>query len=180
MTWKWTAVVSGFTLLAGWMGVNSAPPLATNAPQRSSSAAPVATARAAAAASDIQRQAARLHVRLNDRVDYREPTRNPFRFGARPAPARRAEPVRQAIELPPPPSVPVVPPITLAGIATDGEAGTAPQRTAILSTPVGVLLVKEGDAIGDAYRVVRIGEETVELSRTSDGSRIELRWTRNR
>lgn len=64
--------------------------------------------------------------------------------------------------------------MTLAGIASDGDA-SSPRRTAILSTPAGVLIVKEGDMIGDAYRVERIAEEMVELSRTADDSRLELR-----
>jgi len=50
------------------------------------------------------------------------------------------------------------------------------QRTAVLSTPANVLIVREGDVVGGLYRVIAIEEESVELEATADGSRRTLRF----
>ena len=47
------------------------------------------------------------------------------------------------------------------------------ERTAILSSPSGVLLVHEGDAVMSDYRVGRIESEAVELIKT-DGTSLRL------
>ena len=47
------------------------------------------------------------------------------------------------------------------------------ERTAILSSPSGVLLVREGDVVLGDYRVGRIESEAVELVKT-DGSTLRL------
>src|SRR5919108_5014194 len=88
MTWKSTAVVSAAGLLATWPG--SGPPLRTPAP--TAYATSPTAARTEAAAAEIQEQASRLHLRVQEAIAYQEPSRNPFRFStrlhARPAPAR--------------------------------------------------------------------------------------------
>jgi|SRR6185503_10862778 len=171
MSWKSYAAVSGATVLAGWLA--SAPP--SNVPDR---AAPVVRPPAArdGRSSDIEREAERLQARVQREVEYTQPQRNPFRFGAarpevhgggdlpNPAPA----------PAPPPVEVPIVapPPVTLAGIAED-QKGQQTERTAIISSPSGVLLVREGDPVLGEYRVGRIESEAVELVK-NDGTTLRL------
>jgi hypothetical protein len=52
--------------------------------------------------------------------------------------------------------------------------GDRVERTAILSSPGGVLLVREGDDVAGQYRVSKIENEAVELVRLSDGSALRL------
>jgi hypothetical protein len=61
----------------------------------------------------------------------------------------------------------------LSGIASDPD-GDRVVRTAVLSTPGGVLLVHEGDDVLGQYRVGTIGDDAVELMRVSDNSRLRL------
>jgi hypothetical protein len=63
--------------------------------------------------------------------------------------------------------------VSLSGVATD-QAGDRTVRTAILSSPSGVLLVHEGDDVLGQFRVDRIGEDAVDLTRISDGSTLRL------
>ena len=74
MNWKSTAAVSGATtLLATFFGW---PPSShqANPPASQGQTAPVVL-------SDIQSEAARLQTRVRKELDYRDPTRNLFRFG---------------------------------------------------------------------------------------------------
>src|SRR5688572_19162100 len=148
MSWKSYVVVSGATVLAGWLA--SAPP--SNAPE---GAASVPSRRPDAAggspASDIEREAERLQVRVEREVTYVQPQRNPFRFGDRRVEATRGGDVPEPVRAEPQPAiaaavVPPPPPMSLSGIAED-QIGDRLERTAILSSPSGVLLVREGDAV---------------------------------
>jgi hypothetical protein len=161
MNWKSTAAVSGATtLLATFFGW---PPSShqANAPVSQGQTAPVVL-------SDIQSEAARLQTRVRKELDYRDPTRNLFRFGER-APAARARQPHAAIEGPVAAAAPIVPslPFALAGMATETVDGTA-QRTAILSTPNDVVFVKSGDRVG-TFTVTQVDETGVELT-GADGS----------
>jgi hypothetical protein len=123
--------------------------------------------------TDIEEQAARLQSRLHVARAYAEPQRNPFRFAERrsAAPSSRELAVVEApppIDLPPP-----GPRVSVAGIAEEQLEGRI-ERTAILSSPMGVLLVREGDMVVDDYRVGRIEAESVELVRVSDGTSTRL------
>jgi Tfp pilus assembly protein PilP len=166
MTWKSYALASGVTLIATYFASGpvaqpeKAPP-AGRAPTRAN------------AANDIEEQAVRLQSRLRARTSYAEPSRNPFRFNRRRGSSAGngegitvTEPriVASPLTLPPTP-----PAIKLSGVAADVVDGST-QLTAILSTPQGVLLVKEGDAAGPVYRVVKIEETAVELVSVVDGS----------
>lgn len=170
MTWKTYAVVSGATVLAGWLA--SAPP--SNAPESAVSAPRQPAAPRDIPASDIEREADRLQVRVRREVEYSQPQRNPFRFGAGRADTDRGGDIPDAAP-PPQPAVvvPVAPPpVSLSGIAEDRD-GPRVERTAILSSPSGVLLVHEGDPVLGDYRVARIESEAVELVKT-DGSSLRL------
>ena len=161
MNWKSTAAVSGATVLATWFGWSPSPHQ-TNAPVSQ------AEQPAAVVLRDIQAEAQRLQTRVRKELDYRDPTRNLFRFSER-RPASNPRQAFAAVQQPAAGSAPVVPPLpfTLAGMATEAVDGSA-QRTAILSTPTDVLLVKEGDRVG-AFTVTRVDETGVDVT-GADGS----------
>jgi len=172
MTWKTYAAVSGATVLAGWIA--SSPPANTPAPSASAQRRP-ATATQPAAGSDIEEQAARLQARLRQETEYHAPARNPFRFGAREV-RRTDAPERSAAPAPVQPVIPALPPpppIKLSGIAEDGPADRI-ERTAVLSVPAGVVLVREGDVVLGQYRVARIEAGAVELADVSGGPAVRL------
>ena len=170
MNWKATAAVSGATLLAGWIA--SAPPAPTTP---SAVRSPSQTPQTAAAASDIGELAARLQTRPRPDAGYGDPERNLFRFGPN-KPVRSAEP---SVSAPAPPPVEILPqappplPVSLSGVASDTEGGST-VRTAILSSPGGVLLVHQGDEVLGQSRVGAIGEDSVELMRLSDGTALRI------
>ena len=171
MSWKSYAAVSGATVLAGWLA--SAPP--SNAPDRAAPAVRLPATRDVRS-PNIEREAERLQARVQREVEYTQPQRNPFRFGvARPEVNRGGDlPDPTPAPAPPPVVVPIVepPPVTLSGIAED-QKGQQMERTAILSSPSGVLLVREGDPVMGEYRVARIESEAVELVK-SDGTTLRL------
>lgn len=171
MNWKYTALVSGATVIATWLA--SAPtvrsPLAT-------AGAPLhPAAQSADAAADIVRQADRLHARLNAAVAYSQPARNPFRFSER---DQRA--LEGAASIPPAPvesltAFPQAPTLrfTLSGIAENSVDGKV-VRTAIISMPNDVVLVKEGDPVAGQYKVTSIAEDSIELTRLADDVAVRL------
>ena len=144
-------------------------------PRDAASAAP-SSSHTANAAVDIQREADRLHARLQQVAAYKLPTRNPFRFGTRPAPASGPRQAVKAVEEIPPPAAESQPPtfrIRLSGIGEDVD-GDQVTRTAIISTPDDVHLVKVGETVADIYRVVSITADSVELVRLDDSSTVRL------
>ncbi len=170
MTWKSTLVVSGAGLVATWLGVVSTP-VVPGAGGAAASAQPAQAVTPAAAANDIQLQAARLQAGIRRDAEYRSPSRNLFRFAEhRAAPARAAQAV-QPFQAPDVPSPAVRPRVRLSGIAADTVDG-AVQRTAVLSTSADVLLLKEGES-GGGYTVRKIGDDSVELVDTA-GSELTL------
>jgi hypothetical protein len=176
MTWKTYAAVSGATVLAGWLA--SAPPSNAPAPGATASRRPQTAATRATAGGDIEEQAARLQARLRQEPVYHEPSRNPFRFGEREVPraAPSSVPPREVAPLsiePIAPAPPPPPPVKLSGIAEDRN-GDRVERTAVLSSPSGVLLVREGDTVLGQYRVSRIEANAVELTDTLGGAPVRL------
>ena len=147
----------------------SMPPATQTAPVR---AAAPAQAERAESPIDIQQEAARLKLRMPTEPRYSEPARNPFRFTAprqpeRPAAAAPPSAAAPVAPLPPPP-----PQISLDGIASDTVDGQM-QRSAILNTSAGVVIAKEGDDVA-GYRVNRVAPDSVELTKTGDGSVLRL------
>lgn len=63
--------------------------------------------------------------------------------------------------------------LILSGIAED-RVGEQVVRTAVISTPTDVLLLKEGEQIGDQYKVDKIDAATIDLIRLSDGTSLRL------
>jgi len=165
MNWKSYAVASGATVLAGWLA--SVQP--SNAPagaQATQTAARPSSTPAAHAPTDIELQAMRLQARLRPERVYSEPARDPFRFAPRRPPGADARERDQPIgEAPPPAPVDLGPPaptVSLSGIAEDQIDGRT-VRTAVLSTPAGILIAREGEEILGYYRVTRIESEAVAL-----------------
>ena len=118
--------------------------------------------RGAALAAEIER----LHERLRPTATP-EHNRNLFQFAPRAAaPAAIAAPASVA---PLPAPAAAEPPFKLIGIAED--SGT---RTAILSSPAQLLMVKDGDVVLSKYRVTGISADAIELSDSADGSVLRL------
>ena len=148
MDWKSTAVISGAGILATYFF--SMP--AVHPPVPGTAAQIARPQQAPASAIDIQQEAARLEVRVRKDPEIVGTSRDPFRFGARPAaaahPAGTSGPIAAAV--PVMHRRPLRPPrITLGGIATDVVDGHE-QRTAILHTDAGVVLVHGGRHRGGA------------------------------
>ena len=171
MTWKSYAAVSGATVLAGWLA--SSPP--SNTPTNARVSPAPSPRRAVTTATDIEQQASHLQSRLRTARAYAQPQRNPFRFAARtelaPEPGARteaAEPPAEPVDL-----APAAPSISVSGIAEEQVDGRV-ERTAILSSPMGVLLVREGEDVLGYYRVTRIESEAVELVGITVGTPMRL------
>jgi len=120
---------------------------------------------------------ARLHERLRPSATPRQPGRNLFSFQATAAPPPApiaAAPAPALVEAPV--ALPALPPLKLAGIAED-EGPEGAVRTAIISAPGQLFLVKEGETIVQRYRVTKISSDVVELVDLGDNSirRLALR-----
>lgn len=104
-------------------------------------------------------EVARLHERLRPTVAPMQ-ARDLFRYASRP---RALDPRRVDVDAAPVESAAqIAPRLTLAGIAEDvGEQG--PIRTAIISSPGAVFLVKEGETVLSRYRVTRVSSDAVDL-----------------
>ena len=170
MTWKLYAVVSAGAFVATYL--MSSP--AADQP-RPTPAAARASARPSAAGSDIVELADRLQRRQRATAKYQTPGRDPFRFQSRPVPQPAVIAAPPAfVPAPALPPAPVLPLLTLSGIAAD-MVGGQPKRSAVLSSPAGVLIVAEGESVAGLYTVVSIGDDSVELESTADSSRRTLR-----
>ena len=66
-------------------------------------------------------------------------------------------------------AAPVEPLFKLIGIAEDADA-----RTAILSSPSQLIMVKDGDIVASKYRVTAISADAIELADISDGRVLRL------
>lgn len=93
-------------------------------------------------------------------------SRNPFGFGARPAPPRPAAPPQQAPPPPPPPPKPAVPtlppiPVKFLGFVEDPAR---PGKVVALSVNGGVMVAREGDLVDGRYRLVKVGLESIVMA----------------
>jgi len=172
MDWKSTALISGAGLLATWVfsmpdAIAPAAKTTANAPQASG---------AAASTIDIQREAARLQVRLHPESQVSVTSRNPFQFGSRaPRDVARREPANGTAVTQPVAAVTPTqePQFSLDGIATDVVDGQE-KRTAILHTDSGMVLAKEGDLVSGQYRVMTVAPDAAELMNVISGSVVRL------
>jgi hypothetical protein len=167
MNWKFTAAAAGVTAVASWLGLATPPAPAGEAggPERGANTSPLA------GVSDISEEAVRLQARMREEKAYRRPSRNPFRFEGGRASAAPTDPrvtTPGPADAAPLVATPSIPEIKLAGVATHVVDGVS-HRTAILSTANGVVLVREGEAVGALYRVAAVEEHAVALV-TIDGT----------
>ena len=124
-------------------------------------------------ADEVHSQAARLQARMAQAPAPEQSSRNPFAFGQAPrAPrvARADVSATVAVDA----ALPVVPPtpmLTLMGIAEESIIGGV-RRTAVIALEQGqgdpgigdtILMVREGEPVGDRYTVIKIGVDAVEL-----------------
>jgi hypothetical protein len=170
MTWKLYAIVSAGAFAATYLVSSPKIELA----QSKSAASQARSARQAAAETEIETLANSLHVERHSEAVYRAPSRDPFRFQPRiQKPPAFVPPPVQAVDSVPAP-VRVLPMLNLTGIASDVVDGK-PQRAAVISMPSGVLIVREGESIAGLYNVIAIGDDSIDLEATADGSRRTLR-----
>jgi hypothetical protein len=116
-----------------------------------------------ASGAALEAEIARLHDRLRPTASPRI-GRDLFQFSARPRVAPQAIPPAPQPVPEPAPALP--PPLTLIGVAQDGADGSS-VRTAVISTPGQLFLVKEGDevtAAGARYRVTKISADAADLT----------------
>jgi hypothetical protein len=165
MDWK-LYVFSGAGLLATYLAAKEP----SRMPDRVPLAQPRDGTRATVLVSDIEQQALNLEARIRNESIYQEPARNPFRFGrGKPLAIPRDASAESAVEALPVEQGPPPLPMALIGVAIAQDAG-ADSRTAIFSTPSGVVLAREGDEILGRFRVVKVDESTVEFVTMSDGT----------
>jgi len=128
-----------------------------------------------ALAAQVSMQAARLHERMAQAPRPGANIRNPFTFSTTPAARPVPETIRAAVaaDEPAPPAAPPQPALTLMGVAEEATAAGA-KRTAVIglrqaqADPAAgdadaIVMVVEGDLVGDRYRVTKIGADAVEL-----------------
>ena len=164
------AWISGSTLLAAWLAAAAAPSLA---PPPRADAAKNQIAEPDRAAIALAAEADRLHARLGVVPAPRPVTRNPFLFASRIPPVVPIAPLPEALaSAAASAAVPV--PITLLGVAEDANA-TKVMRTAILSLGGELLLLKEGESIGNGrYRLTQIGADAIDVEDTADSHTIRI------
>jgi hypothetical protein len=159
------SLIAGGAVLVAWAAAASLPDPPVPQPP-----APARSAEARTVAS-VELQAGQLRARLGGgKPSLKASVRNPFRFGQHPAPTSS----RLRLAQPQVPATPVAAPtLVLAGIA-EQDTATGAQRTAVISDFARLFLVKEGEAVGDRYRVERIGADAVELRDAASGATVRL------
>jgi hypothetical protein len=170
MTWKLYAIVSAGAFVATYVMSSPKTEVATN----KASAVAAKSSRQVAAETEIEALANGLHVRLNSETVYRTPGRNLFRFQAKVQQPPAFVPPPAVVASAPVPVAPALPVLSLTGVASDVVDGS-PRRSAVVSLPNGVLIVREGESVAGLYTVVAIGEDSIELESLGDGSRRTLR-----
>ena len=175
------ALLAALALLLAWQFWPAAAPATRTGTTRTGARAAVAAQSPVAGAGDV---AAPPHVDLEalsgPRPGPERPRRNPFRLGAEaPPPAATPASVSGSTPVPPanagPPLPPPPPPIPLKFIGSLTAATTG--RIAVLSDGKFVYYGREGDIIDGRYRVVKIGEESLQIEYFDGRGRQTLRMS---
>lgn len=124
----------------------------------------------------LQSEVSRLHERLAPTIAPSQ-ARDLFRFSARPVERRRAvaasRPAPAAAAADPAPVAAPRPSLSLIGVAEDTDGDTL-VRTAILSGPGDVYLVKSGETVRGQFRVEQVSADAVQLTDTASNQRFTL------
>jgi hypothetical protein len=157
------AYVGGGALLVAWFAAAAGTPVQEIVPPRDPVARTVSTAGSESLAADVQAQAVKLRERLAQAPAPDIHPRNPFSFAPAPIARTPAAIVKPAVTEPAPVAEPIVPALSLMGIAEE----TSPEglhRTAVIGGENdAIYMVMEGQAVTDRYRVTAIGKDAVEL-----------------
>ena len=115
-------------------------------------------------AVEVSSQATRLHSLMAQAPTPGSSVRNPFSFAAARAPRSDAPLVHAATIDEPPAILPSpLPALTLMGVAEE-TTPAGPRRTAVVGGDGDTIyMVGEGDAVGERYRVKKIGADAIEL-----------------
>ena len=152
----------GAALLFAYLAAANMPTQESPSPER---ARPAATGGTETLAVEVRSQATKLHARMADAPVPDTNPRNPFSFAPAPRAARTDGLVRAAVvpDAAPAPLPPPLPVLTLMGVAEE-TLPVGVRRTAIIGGEGDTLyMVVEGQAVGDRYRVTKIGVDAVEL-----------------
>jgi hypothetical protein len=164
MTARKTALYGvGAALLFAYLAAANMP--SQESPSTERAARPAATTGTESLAGEVRSQAARLHARMADAPVPDMNPRNPFSFAPSPRGVVRDGLVHAAVVPEAPPAVipPPLPTLTLMGVAEETlPAGV--RRTAVIGGDGDTIyMVVEGQAVGDRYKVTKIGVDAVEL-----------------
>jgi hypothetical protein len=166
-----TIVVVGGAL-AAWLA-NAATSNHESAPPPVVRTAPIEV-RGAELADEI----ARLHERLRPNAQPQAAARNLFSFRSaivRPAPVVPAAPPASTLFFPAPfAATRPESGLKLSGFAEDPGPDGSVVRTAIISSPTQLYLVKEGEAVTAQYKVTKISADAVELADVNGGASLRL------
>jgi len=142
---------------------------AANMPQESDAPAPRPARLSSlptpdAVALNVQSQAARLRALMAQAPVPDSSHRNPFSFSAAAHVAHVAPAAQAVADLPAAaPLPPPLPALILMGVAED-TTPAGPRRTAVIGGDGDTIyMVGEGDAVGERYRVRKIGMDAIEL-----------------
>ena len=153
--------IGGATLLVAWLSFAGSPGVQPVSPLQAGPAGEAGSTESLVA--DVRAQGERLRQRLAASPPMQQPARNPFAFGSarskaavpsEPLPRVGAEASQTTAE---------EPPLALMGIAEHRRAGGTARTAVIVSGADELLMVTVGDPVGQRYRVVAIGSESVEL-----------------
>jgi hypothetical protein len=152
---------AGAALLFAYLAAANMP--TQDSPSTESAARPAATSGAESLAVEVRSQTAKLHARMADAPVPDTNPRNPFSFAPAPRPAVRESIVHAATVPEAPPAAVPLPALTLMGVAEEALPGGV-RRTAVIGGDGDTIyMVVEGQAVGDRYRVTKIGVDAVEL-----------------
>lgn len=175
MSVKGTALLSGATALATWLA--SAPlPSSPNAQSTPTAAVLTQASRQAVVPrqmEDLGPEAEQLARRVENMASFVAPSRDLFQFRAASPSARVEVPVAPEVSVAPIAVVAPAPPFVLTGIAED-QQGDVIVRTAIMSGPGDLWLVKAGDTVDGRFQVVAVEADAVEIIRADTGAAVRL------
>ena len=174
---RFLLIVAGAGALTAWLVAAGTPRPAPAGPVRAQ-----ADAEAADGGGDLVVETARLRAAMSAMPARLQARRDLFRYEARRAAGAPEFAAERETDAPPaaglvePAPASTRPELKLLGIAEDAAPDGAPVRTAILSTPQQLHLVREGEQVALRFLVQRITGDGVELKDLADDTLVYLQW----